>query len=77
MKTELVKQWVNKCVNGPAGLHSFIKHECLGVEPEDLAVAGAEWILKCLAQPHGKEVLEAVNRHTNMEDAGNGYLSRA
>lgn len=56
-----IKEWVDKCINGPAGYRSFIEHENLGVYPYDLAKAGAEWILRCLVQSHAKDVLDAVN----------------
>jgi hypothetical protein len=55
-----MEEWVEKCINGPAGLRSFIAHEQLGLEPDDMAVAGAGYILRCLVQPHGKEYLDAV-----------------
>lgn len=53
--------WVNDCINGSRGLREFIKYENLGVEPDDIAVDAAEWVLRCLVQPESHMFLAAVN----------------
>ncbi len=57
-----IAAWVHEVIEGPGGMNEFERHELVSWFDED-RVAGAKWVLRCLANPGcegSQEVLDAI-----------------
>jgi hypothetical protein len=57
-----IKEWVKEVIHGVGGLESYEDHE-VADQSEDPRLRGAEWVIRCLANPEcegSRKALDAI-----------------
>jgi len=55
-----VKTITDRLINGSGGLHAFEDKELVVWQRSDLSAIAGEWMVKCLAQPANRPLLDAI-----------------